>query len=118
MKWGDATYSTLSAWRDATGQETVGGINTALTGNPTLTDPGGGGTIGDPYQLHTLSAYRLLAVSPLIDAGLDLFSEFGIQPGSRDFYGNSLPSTGMYDAGAHEVVAGPAAPTGLRIRVP
>jgi len=42
--------------------------------------------------------------SPLIDAGLDLRSLFGIDPGKRDFFGNSIPQGKAYDIGAHEII--------------
>ena len=64
--------------------------------------------IGDPAQFSQLTAYQLLADSPMIDQALDLDSQFGIDPGSRDFYGNSLPYGPAYDVGAHQVVPEPS----------
>jgi hypothetical protein len=67
----------------------------------------GGGTprIGDADRLPTLAAYKLRAGSPLVDAGLNLQSLFGLSPGSTDFYGTSIPQGAGYDVGAHEATA-------------
>jgi hypothetical protein len=98
-----AGYSTLDAWRAATGQETLSGNSVGLFAPPLLTAPGTGGTIGDTTRLATLSAYKLQPGSPCIDTGLDLQALFGVNPGTRDFYGNALPQGAAYDLGAHEL---------------
>ena len=99
-----AGYKSLEAWRAATGQEMLNGKPVGLVVNPKLIDMGKSVTIGDPTKLHTLTAYRLQKNSPLIDAGLDLRSLFGIDPGKRDFYGTSIPQGKAYDIGAHEII--------------
>ena len=100
--WGDATYTSLDAWRSATGQERLGDSDVGFEVDPKLTNPGGGGTIGNPYLLSTLDAYRLQESSPLIDAGLDLRTVFGIEPGKHDFYRNALPQGRKLNVGAAE----------------
>jgi hypothetical protein len=75
----------LPAWRTATGQETgtgfLGGATfVSLSPIPTPT----------PAQLATLTNYQLVTGSPLVFAGLDLLSLFGVNPGSQDFQGNPL----------------------------
>ncbi len=98
-----AGHKRLEDWRKATGQEMLNGKPVGLVVDPKLSDLGKAVTVGEPTKLHTLAAYRLQKGSPLIDAGLDLRSLFGIDPGSRDFYGNSIPQGKAYDIGAHEV---------------
>ncbi len=73
-------------------------------GSSLLTAAGGGGTIGDPAEMgNLLTAYQLQPGSPLIDAGLDLENEIGIEDsGSNDFYGTSLFQNAGYDIGAME----------------
>ncbi|MFC1503800.1 carbohydrate binding domain-containing protein [Spirochaetota bacterium] len=102
IDWKGAIYSTLSAWRLATGEEKLSGNNTGLSVNPLLQSPGNGGTIGDPQNLGSLSAYKLKSTSQLINKGLDLSVSFSINQGTRDFYGNSIPGSGNYDIGAHD----------------
>jgi len=99
-----AGHKSLEAWRAATGQEMLNGKPVGLAIDPKLTDLGTNATVGDPTKLHTLTAYRLQKDSPLIDAGLDLRSSFGIDPGDRDFFGNSIPQGKGCDVGAHEIV--------------
>jgi len=99
-----AGHKNLEAWRKATGQEMLNGKSVGLVVNSKLMDVGKSITIGDPTKLHTLTAYRLQKDSPLIDAGLDLRSLFGIDPGKRDFYGNTIPQGKAYDIGAHEII--------------
>jgi len=95
----------LEEWRKTTGQETLNGKPVGLVVDPRVADLGKSPTIGDPTKLYTLTAYRLEKDSPLIDAGLDLRSLFGIDPGNRDFFGNSIPQGKAYDIGAHEIVS-------------
>lgn len=97
------TYSSLAAWRKGTGEETLNGASVGYQLDPRLANAGGGGTIGNPDQLVTLSAYRLQAGSPMIDTGLDL-GQFGINFGATDFFGNPVPdaSTHKFDIGADE----------------
>jgi hypothetical protein len=102
FRWDSNTYTSLEAWRSATGQEKLEDVNTGFELDPQLTNAGRGGTIGDPSKLNTLSAYRLLPTSPMIDSGIDLLSTFGINPGSHDFYGTKIPQLTRFDIGAAE----------------
>ena len=104
IRHGGKTYTSLKRWRNATGQETYRSRATGLSANPRLVDPGNGGTIGDADRLPTLAAYKLRAGSPLVDAGLNLRSLFGLSPGPTDFYGTSIPQGAGYDVGTHEAV--------------
>lgn len=101
-----ANYDSLGAWRTATNQEKNGSTNTGYSINPLLTNPGNGGTIGNAYNLSSLIPYKLQSSSPMINAGLDLYGLFSINPGSVDYFGNSTPNNGSYDIGAHEFLAG------------
>jgi hypothetical protein len=103
-KYDIAGRQSLEDWRAATGQETLNGKPVGLVVDPKLVGLGKDVTIGDPTKLHTLTAYRLQDDSPLIDAGLDLRSLFGIDPGKGDFFGNPIPQGKGYDIGAHEVI--------------
>jgi len=103
-KYNFAGYKSLEEWRAATGQETLNGKPVGMVVDPKVTDLGSSPTIGDPAKLHTLVAYRLQKDSPLIDAGLDIRSLFGIDPGNRDFYGNPIPQGKGFDIGVHEII--------------
>jgi hypothetical protein len=103
---GGTTYGSLDAWRRATGQERSDASDTGYSVDPGLASPGGGGTVGDADQLASLTAYRLRADSPVIDAGLNLKGLFGLGAGPNDFYGGGVPRGEGHDIGAHE-----AAPT-------
>ena len=67
--------------------------------------------IGAGASLESLSAYMLQASSPVVDVGESLVGH-GISPGSRDFYGNSLPQGAGFDMGAHERAAAGSGDTG------
>ena len=101
-KYDIAGYKSLEDWRKATGHEMLNGKPMGMVVDPKLIEFGNNVTIGDPTKLHKLNAYQLQKDSPLIDAGLDLRSQFGIDPGDRDFYGNPIPSGKGFDIGAHE----------------
>jgi hypothetical protein len=97
--YGGASYSSLDAFRAGTGQETFNGSATGCALDPQLNNPGGGGTIGNPDQLSSLTAYKLKASSPLVNAGLNLQSSFGINPGPHDYYGAAILLYGAGDIG-------------------
>jgi len=104
MSWNSTLYSGLSAWRAATGQEKVNGIDAGFEVDPGLSGPALPVTLGDASLLSTLSAYRLNTTSPLVDRGLNL-TGFGIASGPFDFYGNASTLGLAPDLGASE--AGP-----------
>jgi hypothetical protein len=119
INWRGTTYNSLSAWRAATGQEKNGTIETGLEVDPRLTAPGAGGTIGNPFNLSSLSAYKLQSDSPLIDTGLNLTTApWNLSVGLRDYYGNALPQGSAYDVGAHEFTVVEPTPTPTPVVVP
>jgi hypothetical protein len=85
------------------GQEQVGGREVGIVADPLLASPGGGGTIGNPDLLGTLSAYQLQEGSPALDAGIDLAAELGVAVAPSDFFGSAVPQHGGYDIGASEL---------------
>jgi hypothetical protein len=107
LRWGVNTYTTLAAWRSATGEEKVGTTATGLAVNPLLAAPGTAGTIGPGANLATkLSAYRLSTASPLVNAGVNLTS-LGVAVPATDFFGQPVPDGAGFDIGADEVDATP-----------
>jgi len=52
--------------------------------------------------LSDLRAYRLLPASPLIDFGLDLAAQFGVDAGVQDYWGMPIPQGKGFDIGASE----------------
>jgi hypothetical protein len=99
--WGTASYSSLSAWRTATGAERVGGTAVGTSADPAFVG-GDAPTIGDPSRLSELrNHYRLSAASTIIDKGLDL-ADFGITPRPVDFAGDPSPNGAAPDPGAFE----------------
>jgi hypothetical protein len=102
IEWGANTYHSIETWSGDVAQEMGAFVSMGLAVDPNLTAPGQGGTIGNPDQLASLTAYKLRAESPLIDGGINPFATFGVNPGARDFYGTGLPVGADYDVGAHE----------------
>ncbi len=102
VDWGAAVYTTLAAWRDATGQERLGPNATGFDVDPRLVRPGGGAAIGDADRLASLSAYRLRADSPLLGVGLDLPGLFGTDTGGQDYFGVTVPTGSGPEPGASE----------------
>jgi hypothetical protein len=108
VNWLGTVYNTLPAWQAATGAEVLNGNAVGEAVDPQFTNPGNGGTLASADQLPTLTAYRLAASSPLIDAGVNL-SNIGLTPApSADFYGDAVPQGSGFDVGAIE--AGPVGP--------
>jgi hypothetical protein len=97
------TYSTLAAWRTATGNEQSGGIATGIIADPFLAAPGSGGILF-PAATTQLNSYKITNSSPAADAGLDLQSLYDINRGTHDFFGNAFTAGALADIGAHEVM--------------
>ena len=92
FRWNGVSTTSRTAWgRDATG----------LDVNPQLFSAGNGGTIGG-YVVGLPSAYRLVAGSPMIGAGLNMSTTFSINPGTKDFFSTTIPVGGTFEIGAYE----------------
>jgi hypothetical protein len=101
IRYQGANYSSLAAWRTATGNEQAGGAATGITADPLLKNVGNGGIVY-PALVNQLNAYKLLPGSAAIDAGLDLMGLYGINVGSHDFFNNIMTAGMPADIGAHE----------------
>ncbi len=91
--------TTLAAWR-AKGYEMLDGRPVGMHADPQLAAMGQGEKLTDPTKLHLLKAYVPKITSPLIGAGLDLQSLFGLDIGSHDFFGRALPAKGPWNVGS------------------
>lgn len=104
--WNGVTYTGIPAWRTAVPlQETLNGANVSKTGNPQFVAAGKAGTVNNSDSLTTLSFYKLLSTSPMVGSALNLQSNFGINPGSADYFETSIPANTTFDIGASEYVA-------------
>jgi hypothetical protein len=102
--WGATTYTSLAAWRAATGTpEKTGSTLLGLYADPLLTDAVNGFNATLISQLTTMTSFIPTATSPAINAGQNLTtSAYGsIAVGSRDFKAAAIPN-GSYDIGAYE----------------
>ncbi|HEY4323442.1 MAG TPA: choice-of-anchor Q domain-containing protein, partial [Mucilaginibacter sp.] len=97
------TYTSLGALQASAWSEQWNGGNYGYNVNPTLNNPGNGGTIGNEYP-NTLTNYKLNSGSPMINTGFNLATTTGFlfNVGSADFNGLSIPNGGAYDIGACE----------------
>jgi hypothetical protein len=101
IQWGSTLYNTMTDWRTAKSQEVLNGIKTGYQGDPRLTAPGAGGTIGNADMLKNLSAYKLTSGSPLVNKGVSPSTI--LSASLTDFYGDVLPKGGKYDVGIDEL---------------
>jgi hypothetical protein len=100
IQWGSNSYSSVSAWRSAKGQEKLDGVSTGFEGDPKLVAAGRGGTFGNADNLSRLTAYKLQSGSPVVNKGV---SQGGtLSAVTQDFWGDSLPKGGRYDIGVDE----------------
>lgn len=84
------------------GQGPVSRATVDTSAHPRFVNAGNGEAITDPTAISGILAYRLRDNSPLIDAGLNLATLYSINPGTRDFLGNTIPLGTAYDIGACE----------------
>jgi protocatechuate 3,4-dioxygenase beta subunit len=114
--WGSTTLTTIAAFRGKS-QETLNGGNVGFSGDPLLNGAGTGGTVGAD-NLGSLSAYKVQAVSPVINKGLNLPTLFGLSVGSHDFFNRTMPQGAGFEIGVYEADASapggdpPPEPTG------
>ncbi len=95
------TYSSFSAYVAATGYEKLNGVTVGKNVDPLLNAAGTAGTLNNADLIEaSLDAYKLQSTSALRMGGLNLFSNFGIDMGPHDLYGNVL--TDPYSVGANE----------------
>lgn len=93
IQWGGGSYSSLSAWRAATGQETRNGSATGSSADPGLAQ--GAPATWDPTHTEVPVPQPGAAAAT---AGLDLAAAFGIDPGSEDYYGQAVSVPTMQGA--------------------
>lgn len=110
IQWGNDNFNSITAWSNATAQESIAGSFAGILADPQLVGPFFGGTVlNDANLLSELTAYRLRSTSPLVDAGrsLDLLTlaiELGLTDrGLRDFLGGNTSNLNGFDIGAHEL---------------
>ena len=102
VRWMGEEYKTLAAWlKGAKDQERNGARILAINENPKLIAPGTGGTLGRAELLTTLEGYKLQSDSPLVGRGLDILQTFGVDPGSKGFFGKAIPTDLPPAIGAH-----------------
>jgi len=106
VAWRGNTYDNLGAWQTASGQERLHGQSTGRVVESGVSGVGAGETMSGKRSLSELTSYRLLPGSPLIDAGIDLAAEFGLDVGTQDFWGTPIPQGKGFDIGACEFGAG------------
>jgi hypothetical protein len=97
IDWGGTTFTTLSSFRIATGQEQQNGKAFGFEEPPQLSGMAQGITIGNPDKLSSLQEYRLLPSSQFLVGGAVLT---GLNMGTRDFFGNPLRKGGPFPIGA------------------
>jgi hypothetical protein len=101
-KYQGTTYNTLAAWQSGKNCEKDGTTNTGMVADPLLTNVSSPAPILYPASTQTLNAYKIASTSPAKDAGLDLFSKFGINVGLNDYWNNISKTGSAFDIGAHE----------------
>ena len=95
-------YTSLSAFRSATGKEKVNGVSKGMQADPKFLDSVRGVTFSDPTHLNELVSYKLQNSSTLINKGLNLTGLFGTDVGFRDFWGNDITTDTLYNIGAYQ----------------
>ena len=102
IRWGGTSYSSLSAWRSASGREKIGSVATGLSADPRLGAAGAAPTLGDAYRVSSLTQYKPRPGSPLLNAAVALASPHAAYtPATADFFGVGRLG-GAWDIGVSE----------------
>ncbi len=100
IKYG-STYNSLSAFRGAGAYcEKNGSDTTGMVLNPDLLNTTA--TTVFPKPTDSLKSFMTSLTSPCRNTGLDLKTKFGIDMGTRDYWGNPLKNENAFDIGAYE----------------
>lgn len=94
FSWNGVAYTSFASWQTATGQEKISGVNVGLTSNPNVYVPGGL-FITSGYVPTQDMASNLQAGSPMIGAGINLTTQYGINPGATDYYGVAISAASL-----------------------
>lgn len=105
--WGSTTYSSLSAWRTATGKEKINGNASGYQLDPQFSDTTTGVIFSDATQITQLKRYKLKSTSGILNKGLNLKDSFALDVGTRDFWGNSLVNKHTFNIGAYQITTTP-----------
>lgn len=99
IKWGVPIYTSLTTWRATTNQEKIGSSDVGAIVNPLLVDMNAQPAITSATDIRTITNVMLQPGSPVIETGLDLQAQFGVNPGTRDYFAQTL--TLPLSVGAH-----------------
>jgi len=105
--WTGTTYNNLDNWRAGTGQEKLNNEPAGFYVDPELINPGKGVIIGNQELLTNLTGYKLKPTSSLIDKGLNMAKEFGLEVGNTDFWKNKIDQRESFSIGAHQYAPDP-----------
>jgi hypothetical protein len=97
ITWAGTAYASMALWRAAVpAQETIAAADTSKSVTGTFVSAN-----GYPYirGLLNVDPARPLETSPLLNAGVDLFANFGINPGATDLFGSPLSTSGPWSIG-------------------
>ena len=96
-------YTSLADFRNAgTYCEKNGNNNTGINLDPQLININKSPLTVFPKPTDSLNAFHFSQMSPCRNTGLDLKTLFGIDMGTKDFWGNNLKNENTYDIGAFE----------------
>lgn len=96
ITWNGTAYATMALWRAAVpAQETIAAADTSHALTPIYIS-----SIGAP-SIHSYNneTMRPDESSPLLNAGVDLNANFGINPGTTDLFGSPVSTSGPWSIG-------------------
>lgn len=99
VAWGTNLYSSLSEWREITGQESIAGKGTGIFGDPLFVNHQSTSAVNSS-NWDGLRAFCLRSNSPAWSGGLDLRKRPNPDIGSCDLLGTKLPGEGPFPIGA------------------
>lgn len=94
ITWNSVNYTTIAAWRAASGQETDTGADTSVFGDPLFISSPAAITVpaGEGYPVSMLGGYKLQAGSPAKNAGKPISAVGYTQP-ATDYFGEATSQT-------------------------
>jgi len=94
FNYAGTSYTSLAAWQTATNQEKVSGSPVGQQGNPNFPTIGTNPTCGGYTPAVCPTGYAPnIGSSILPNAGLNLTTLAGINPGTQDFFGNAVTAS-------------------------
>ncbi len=93
ITWSGVAHATYAAWQAASNQELILAANVGFNANPVFL-----GSQSSTY-VTGLDNFRIQETSPVFNTAVNIFTNYAINPGTVDYFGNPISTSGPWCGG-------------------